>query len=258
MYKMLCTSAIYRSRKFTVPGFGQQPPVMGVSTLLKRTGATPYTAPRVSRMARRLDVLDERARLGIVKNCRRVIGIDLLSVAACLLAVSAAWGASAAMDGVASERAATPPEVLYSPEDHPADRLVALYESARKSIYLAIYGLTYPPIIKALVAAHNRGVDVRVITDREKLEDRKQRAALDTLRLAGIPIKVNRHDGLMHIKQAIIDDRVNTSGSMNQTTSAARYNDERLDVVHDAASTQRAKDKFLKMWADAGRFEDWR
>jgi phosphatidylserine/phosphatidylglycerophosphate/cardiolipin synthase-like enzyme len=78
------------------------------------------------------------------------------------------------------------------------------------------------------------------------------------LRLAGIPIKVNRHDGLMHIKQAIIDDRVNTSGSMNQTTSAARYNDERLDVVHDVASTQRAKDKFLKMWADAGRFEDWR
>jgi phosphatidylserine/phosphatidylglycerophosphate/cardiolipin synthase-like enzyme len=230
---------------------------MGVSTLLKRTGATPYTAPRVSRMARRLDVLDERARLGIVKNCRRVIGIDLLSVAACLLAVPAAWGAPAAMDGVASERA-TPPEVLYSPEDHPADRLVALYESARKSIYLAIYGLTYPPIIKALVAAHKRGVDVRVITDREKLEDRKQRAALDTLRLAGIPIKVNRHDGLMHIKQAIIDDRVNTSGSMNQTTSAARYNDERLDVVHDAASTQRAKDKFLKMWADAGRFEDWR
>jgi phosphatidylserine/phosphatidylglycerophosphate/cardiolipin synthase-like enzyme len=209
-------------------------------------------------MARRLDVLDERARLGIVKNCRRVIGIDLLSVAACLLAVPAAWGAPAAMDGVASERAATPPEVLYSPEDHPADRLVALYESARKSIYLAIYGLTYPPIIKALVAAHKRGVDVRVITDREKLEDRKQRAALDTLRLAGIPIKVNRHDGLMHIKQAIIDDRVNTSGSMNQTTSAARYNDERLDVVHDAASTQRAKDKFLKMWADAGRFEDWR
>ena len=193
-----------------------------------------------------------------MKNCRRLIGMHLLSVAACLLALSAAWGAQAAMDEVASEPATSTPEVLYSPEDRPADRLVALYGSARKSIYLAIYGLTYPPIIKALVAAHKRGVDVRVITDREKLEDRKQRAALDTLRLAGIPIKVNRHDGLMHIKQAIIDDRVNTSGSMNQTTSAARYNDERLDVVHDAASTQRAKDKFLLMWADTGRFEDWR
>jgi len=62
----------------------------------------------------------------------------------------------------------------------------------------------------------------------------------------------------MHIKQAVIDDRVNTSGSMNQTSSAARYNDERLDILHDAASTQRAKDKFLKMWADQSRFEDWR
>jgi phosphatidylserine/phosphatidylglycerophosphate/cardiolipin synthase-like enzyme len=149
-------------------------------------------------------------------------------------------------------------EVLYGPEDRPVDRLVNLYGAAQRSIYLAIYGLTYPPIIKALVAAHKRGVDVRVITDREKLEDRKQRAALETLRLAGIPVKVNRHDGLMHLKQAIIDDRVNTSGSMNQTTSAARYNDERLDVAHDALSTQRAKDKFLRMWSDTGRFEDWR
>jgi phosphatidylserine/phosphatidylglycerophosphate/cardiolipin synthase-like enzyme len=147
---------------------------------------------------------------------------------------------------------------LFSPEDRPADRLVSLYNGAQKSIYLAIYGLTYPPIIKALVAAHKRGVDVRVITDRQKLEDTNQRTGLETLRLAGIPIKVNRHDGLMHIKQAVIDDRVNTSGSMNQTSSAARYNDERLDIVHDASSTQRAKDKFLKMWADHGRFEDWR
>ncbi len=159
-------------------------------------------------------------------------------------------------DGPAS--VASAPDVLYSPEDRPADRLVALYEEARHSIYLASYGLTYPPIVRALVAAKKRGVDVRVITDRGKLDDQKQRAALDTLKLAGIPIKVNRHDGLMHIKQAVVDDRVNTSGSMNQTASAARYNDERLDIFHDPASTHRAKEKFLKMWADPSRYEDWR
>jgi phosphatidylserine/phosphatidylglycerophosphate/cardiolipin synthase-like enzyme len=175
--------------------------------------------------------------------------------ATCILAFSSGWWAVSEVSSL--ERVTISSEVLYSPEDRPADRLVALYEGARKSIYLAIYGLTYPPIIKALVAAHKRGVDVRLITDRQKLEDRNQRTALETLRLAGIPIKVNRHDGLMHLKQAIVDDLVNTSGSMNQTSSAARYNDERLDVIHDAASTQRAKDKFLKMWADRSRFEDW-
>jgi phosphatidylserine/phosphatidylglycerophosphate/cardiolipin synthase-like enzyme len=150
------------------------------------------------------------------------------------------------------------PEVLYAPEDKPADRLVGLYRGARHAIYIATYGLTYPPVVKALVAAKKRGVDVRVITDRGKLDDRHQRAALETLRLAGVPIKINRHDGLMHMKQVVVDDQVNTSGSMNQTSSAAFYNDERLDILHDAASTQQAKEKFLKMWADHVRYENWR
>jgi phosphatidylserine/phosphatidylglycerophosphate/cardiolipin synthase-like enzyme len=123
---------------------------------------------------------------------------------------------------------------------------------------VAAYGLTYPPIVRALVAAKKRGVDVRVITDREKLDDPKQRAALETLRLVGVPIKVNRHDGLMHIKQAVMDDEINTSGSMNQTTSGHRYNDERLDVISDRATSLRAKEKFLSMWRDQARYEGWR
>lgn len=177
-------------------------------------------------------------------------------IGACLLSVLL-W---AAVVGLKDDptHAITTPEVLYSPEDKPADRLVGLYHGARTSIYLAMYSLTYPPIVKALVAAKKRGVDVRVMTDRGKLEDRRQRAALETLRLAGIPIKVNRHEGLMHLKQAVVDDRVNTSGSMNQTTSAARYNDERLDILRDPVSTSRAKDKFLAMWADHSLYEDWR
>jgi phosphatidylserine/phosphatidylglycerophosphate/cardiolipin synthase-like enzyme len=180
------------------------------------------------------------------------------------IAIAGLWALTAVLWGSAvglkdsESSSVTAPEVLYAPEDRPADRLVALYEGARHSIYLASYGLTYPPIVQALVAAKKRGVDVRVITDRAKLDDPKQRAALETLRLAGIPVKVNRHDGLMHLKQAVVDDRVNTSGSMNQTASAARYNDERLDILHDPASTHRAKEKFLTMWADHTRYEDWR
>ena len=174
----------------------------------------------------------------------------------CALLVTLWSSAVGLKDGGAVVTAA--PEVLYAPEDKPADRLVALYEGARHSIYIATYGLTYPPVVRALVAAKKRGVDVRVITDRGKLDDRNQRAALDTLRLAGVPIKINRHDGLMHMKQVVVDDQVNTSGSMNQTSSAALYNDERLDILHDTASTQRAKEKFLKMWADHARYEDWR
>src|SRR5207244_8730024 len=144
------------------------------------------------------------------------------------------WSSAVGVEGAGACVTAAP-EVLYAPEDKPADRLVALYEGARHSIYIATYGLTYPPVVRALVAAKKRGVDVRVITDRGKLDDRNQRAALDTLLLAGVPIKINRHDGLMHLKQVVVDDQENTSGSMNQTSSAAPHNDERLNIHHDTA-----------------------
>ena len=158
----------------------------------------------------------------------------------------------------ASSAAASSVEIYYAPEDLPGQRLAALYEKARRYIYVAIYGITYPPIVKALVAAHKRGVDVRVISDREKLNDPKQRSAVETLSLAGIPIKVNRHENLMHLKQVVMDDEINTSGSMNQTGSGNRYNDERLDVFIDPVTSARARDKFLSMWKDTERYQDWK
>lgn len=148
-------------------------------------------------------------------------------------------------------------DVYYAPEDHPGDKLVALYGRASRYIYVAVYGLTYPPIVKALVSARKRGVDVRVITDRERLNDSRQRAALNILHLVGVPIRINRHDGLMHMKQVVVDDEVNVSGSMNQTTSGHRYNDERLDIITDSITSVRARDKFLSMWKDPVRYQVW-
>lgn len=148
-------------------------------------------------------------------------------------------------------------EIYYAPEDLPGDKLVALYTRARQYIYVAVYGLTYPPAVKALVSAKKRGVDVRVITDREKANDPKQRAALDTLHLVGIPIRVNQHENLMHMKQVVVDDEINASGSMNQTTSGHRYNDERLDIITDPATSAKARDKFLSMWEDPVRYKTW-
>lgn len=149
-------------------------------------------------------------------------------------------------------------EVWYGPEDRPLEHLVQMYDRATRYIFVAVYGLTSPLTVKALVEAKRRGVDVRVVTDRERLEDVKQRTALSTLREAGIPIKINRHDSLMHLKQAVIDDEINTSGSMNQTTSGNRYNDERLDIIKDHVLTVKARDKFLSLWNDHERFQEWK
>jgi len=148
-------------------------------------------------------------------------------------------------------------EVYYGPDDAPLDRLTTLYRRATRYLYVAVYGLTSPRAVEAMVAAKKRGVDVRLITDLQRTEDVKQRTALHTLHLAGIPILVNEHDGLMHLKQVVIDDEVNTTGSMNHTTSGNRYNDERLDVITDHAITVKAREKFLAMWNDHTRYRAW-
>ncbi|MDF0644392.1 MAG: phospholipase D-like domain-containing protein [Nitrospira sp.] len=172
----------------------------------------------------------------------------------CVLAVCLLWVLHGALDGQA---AGATIEIYYAPEEAPLDRVVSLYDQARRYIYVSVYGFTSPRAAEGLVAARKRGVDVRLITDQERALDVKQRRALRILRLAGIPIRVNRHDGLMHLKQVVIDDAVNTSGSMNHTTSGNRYNDERLDVVTDHATTVKAREKFLAMWNDRERFEPW-
>ena len=156
------------------------------------------------------------------------------------------------------EAAAVSVEVWYGPEDEPLGRVVQLYDQATRYIYVAVYGLTSPQAVKALVAAGKRGVDVRIITDRERLNDTKQRAALSVLHESGIPIKINRHDNLMHLKQVVIDDEVNTNGSMNHTTSGNRFNDERVDVIRDHALSAKAREKFISMWKDEDRFQDWK
>jgi phosphatidylserine/phosphatidylglycerophosphate/cardiolipin synthase-like enzyme len=149
-------------------------------------------------------------------------------------------------------------EVWYGPEDEPLKQVVHLYDHATRYIFVSVYALTSPMAVKALVEAKKRGVDVRVITDQQRLEDGKQHAAVSTLRLAGIPVRVNRHDSLMHLKQVVIDDEINTNGSMNHTTSGNRYNDERLDVIRDHAVSVKAREKFLSLWKNETRFRPWR
>jgi phosphatidylserine/phosphatidylglycerophosphate/cardiolipin synthase-like enzyme len=177
------------------------------------------------------------------RQCRRGLSIWLIVV----VLVGPSWTVSDASV-----------EVWYGPEDRPLEHLIRMYDRAKRYIFVAVYGLTSPLAVKALVEAKKRGVDVRVLTDRERLKDVKQQVAFSTLREAGIPIKINRHDGLMHLKQVVIDDEFNTNGSMNQTTSGNRYNDERLDVIKDHAIAVMAREKFLSRWNDRERFQEWK
>ncbi|NGZ61322.1 MAG: hypothetical protein CV081_12590, partial [Nitrospira sp. LK265] len=76
------------------------------------------------------------------------------------------WLLTAVLLGRGLEVSASSVEVWYGPEDRPLEHLVRMYDRAQRYIFVAVYGLTSPLTVKALVEAKRRGVDVRIVTDR--------------------------------------------------------------------------------------------
>lgn len=139
--------------------------------------------------------------------------------------------------------------------DEPDKVLTALYLSSTSSLDVAIYSLTYPSIVKGIVDAHKRGVRVRVISDKTQASGKSQTVAIDSLLLVGIPVKVNTHSGLMHLKMSIIDKSVATTGSYNYSAGATDSNDEMLVVISEPSFVLRCSSEFEKLWVSL-KFKD--
>ena len=136
-------------------------------------------------------------------------------------------------------------------------QLINVINSANSTLDIAIYSLTKDDIVAAIAAAKARGVAVRIISDKEELGNQYQAQELDSLSADGIPIKINHHSGLMHMKVTIADDKVVTTGSYNYTDEATYENDEVLVIIHDPTAAQDFETQFQRMWSDNSGFEDY-
>lgn len=136
--------------------------------------------------------------------------------------------------------------------------LIRVIRSARKTLDIAIYSFTDPQICSAIVGARERGVAVRLITDREQSSGKSQKAVLKQIGQAGIPIKIDSHSGIMHLKVTIADRQTATTGSFNYTKSAEKSNDEVLVVLKDEKIAGDFETEFNRMWNDTGDFTDYK
>ena len=108
-----------------------------------------------------------------------------------------------------------------------------------------VYALTLDRIGDALVDAHKRGIDVKVILDRYNSEEGSE---YNKLLQAGVPVKLHQSPGLMHNKVAVIDDSVVITGSYNWTGSAENENDENLLVIRSANISNTYEKEFDRIW----------
>ena len=100
-----------------------------------------------------------------------------------------------------------------------------------RAILVQAYSFTSTPIAKALVEAHERGVQITVILDKSNKTDRY--SAADFVRNAGIPVYIDAEHAIAHNKIMLIDGRTILTGSFNFTKQAEKSNAENLLVIKD-------------------------
>jgi phosphatidylserine/phosphatidylglycerophosphate/cardiolipin synthase-like enzyme len=93
----------------------------------------------------------------------------------------------------------------------------------------------------ALVRAHDRGVDVRVIADRRTPCACQE--GVSALAAAGIPVWIDTRARVAHEKALIIDRRVTIMGSYNFSAGAA-LDSEDLNVV----TSEEVADEYASYW----------
>ncbi len=130
-----------------------------------------------------------------------------------------------------------------------AERFLSLsLAGARKTLYIAnSYFVPDDNLKRLLIAAVQRGVDVRVITAGRKGDVKTTwyagRAMYDELLEGGVRI-YEYQPSMMHAKTMVVDSYWSTVGSMNFDNRSLALNDEATLMVHDAAFGQQMNDVF--------------
>lgn len=143
-------------------------------------------------------------------------------------------------------------EVGFSPPVNGQSALsivLGAINGAQKQILMASYSFTSKPIAAALVEAKQRGVDVRVLADKES--NMNQYSGLTYMANKGVPVRLNDRYAIMHNKYIVVDGQDVETGSFNYTQAAASKNAENallLRGVPDLAGSYIAD--FRKLWGE--------
>lgn len=113
--------------------------------------------------------------------------------------------------------------VYFTPGPDCENNIIREIDRAKK-IDIAVYSITNKYIANSIIAAHNRGATVRIITDHTMA--RGTGSMVPDFVAAGIPLRNNRKHKIEHNKFAIFDGTRIVTGSYNWTTSATHNNSE--------------------------------
>ncbi|BBP06046.1 hypothetical protein TPL01_29500 [Sulfuriferula plumbiphila] len=133
-------------------------------------------------------------------------------------------------------------QVAFTPGDDAAALVIAALRDARRQIRVQAFSFTHRAIADALIAAHQRGVDVALIADSEQT-DRISTSVVRYMAAAGVPVYLDAEHASAHSKIMVIDADsapVVITGSYNFTHAAQYRNAENLLVLRGNSALAQA------------------
>ena len=129
--------------------------------------------------------------------------------------------------------------------------MIEFINVSQTSIHIASFEFDLDPVADALIAAHNRGVDVRWVTDNEYGLDADSEPGggqFAKLQNAGIEVRSDSRTALMHNKFWIFDGLVLWTGSTNITKNGIFVQDNNTIVFQAPELATIYEGEFQEMW----------
>lgn len=133
------------------------------------------------------------------------------------------------------------------------EKLIEFINNAQVSIHIASFEFNLTPVANALIAAKNRGVDVKWVTDDKNglaYDIQPGRGQFALLTGAGIEVKDDSgRSALMHDKFWIFDQRVTWTGSTNITVNGIFKQNNNVLVIRSPEIAFTFEREFQEMWS---------
>lgn len=170
----------------------------------------------------------------------------LLALALCC--ASAAAALDPGTDKTPGVTSSATVKAVFSQQDDVAGQIIDALRQARRQILVQAFSFTHDGIARALIEAHQRGVEVKLIADREQTEN-MDRGQVPRIAAAGVPVWLDGEHQSAHNKIMVIDAATPAAtvitGSFNFTKAAQYKNAENVVFL---GNSEKLADAYARNW----------
>jgi len=135
---------------------------------------------------------------------------------------------------------------FFSPGEECRQVIIQQIKQAIRQVSICVFTISDDRISDSIITAHQRGVDIKIITDNDKSWD--EGSDIKQLAHLGIAVKMDNTPNHMHHKFMIADNKSLLTGSYNWTVSAARANHENVLFTEEAGVVRSYLKEFDSLW----------